>query len=322
MQAVKLGRQADHASLKHQGKRGLHKTARPVAYLHIPKNGGTSVDDYLKRNWRPECTEVDLYKVQPHDVPSLNQAECTWAHVLVGPGVNQSDILREYATCHGLRLKFLTGHLSFGSCHYLKEGCEYATVLREPLDRMLSHYKYLWKRHPQAFEHCNPHCDTFEGYLDAIAAGSFSFYGISDHQTRFLAGEEYDARVTTCGNGKDNSDMPIKPLRSRSQLELFGMAKKNLVDSVPIIGFLEDLPTFQALMQIRYKYTPTKITHFNKSPGLSLSDLSNSTIQRMRQLQFADLEIYDFAQKLMAERIKSISPTILSYARQAVASVQ
>ena len=101
-----------------------------VVFTHIPKAAGSTLDSILK-----DIAEDDGLK---------------WLRVMgtlygqfLGPG--KPDTLAEL---RGLsnealsRAQFLTGHLPFGVHERIEGKCFYITVLREPVSRLVSHFRY------------------------------------------------------------------------------------------------------------------------------------------------------------------------------------
>jgi tetratricopeptide (TPR) repeat protein len=85
---------------------------RPHVFIHIPKTGGLAVNDILARNEAP------------------GQLAYYWTDVPDG----DLERLRTIGT--------ISGHFPWGLHLRLGRRCSYVTFLREPLERLLSHYAY------------------------------------------------------------------------------------------------------------------------------------------------------------------------------------
>lgn len=92
---------------------------RPIVFLHIPKTGGTSLAAALKRNFRPEQV------VGTSDLAAVGGTD--------GPGL-------------------VHGHFLFDAEQIDRLGGTPVTVLRHPVDRVISLY-YYWRRDPGYSRH-------------------------------------------------------------------------------------------------------------------------------------------------------------------------
>ena len=114
-----------------------------IFFLHVPKCGGTSLDNAFKRTFRnkhifrllapPSAKAADVFFAGDEDV-SREQ----YYHVLR---------LREALLCYAMALpeiRYVSGHFAYSSAAHDAFGEEYAfvTVLRDPVGRWFSHYFY------------------------------------------------------------------------------------------------------------------------------------------------------------------------------------
>jgi len=303
----------------------------PLAFLHIPKNGGTSLNRYLFSNWDASC---DQFHLRGHGIEQLaanirqwprgGGSSCRWVHVHVGGIGSTRELFKELSTCHGLRPRYLSGHMDFGTCNYMQAGCEYVTVFRDPMSRMLSHYKYLKKRHPELIaEYCaslQGGCPTFADYVDAVHKGKVWFYGAANHQTLFMAGNEYFRERPVCGEEAGFVEVDRSPELGFSNgrqydPRLVQVAKDHLALRTPVFGFLDDLGTFQAQMERHYGYRRMPMPMLNQAPGEDLADLDADTLAKMRDIQRMDIELLSYAKELLAQRLQAMNVTSSTAAR-------
>ena len=97
-----------------------------VIFLHIPRTGGTTLTRIARRHFRPD----EIYVID-----STEPARSAAALSLLPPFVHD-------------RLSLIAGHASFG-VHRQVGGGQYFTLIREPVERVFSHYRYAQQR----FEH-------------------------------------------------------------------------------------------------------------------------------------------------------------------------
>ena len=94
---------------------------KTIIFLHVPKAAGTTLRHFIQKNYRSD----EMYWISSSD-PSLSQAA-----------------LINYPLEKKQKLKFIGGHLSFGLHEYIPSNCSYFTLLREPVDRVISLYYFI-----------------------------------------------------------------------------------------------------------------------------------------------------------------------------------
>lgn len=100
-----------------------------LIFLHIPKTAGTTLQWIIERQYDP--SEIYTLRGQ-HDVPALEQLPLE----------------------QKLRLRAIKGHMGFGIHRTLPQPSTYLTLLRDPVDRVISSYYYI-RRTPK-----HPHYDA------------------------------------------------------------------------------------------------------------------------------------------------------------------
>jgi hypothetical protein len=142
----------------------------PLIFLHIPKAAGTTLRAVLSSRYRREQTFVigNDINADIHRLIALDEAE---RH----------------------RLRLLMGHMSFGLHRYLAPGARYVSILRDPVERVLSEYRFLKSnvRHP--FHHQVREMSLAE-YLDSDFTGQSS-----NGQTRLLSGSHVEGTLGIAG---------------------------------------------------------------------------------------------------------------------------
>jgi hypothetical protein len=103
---------------------------RLLLFLHLPKTGGVTIADILARNFTTEeFLQVDLAETAPSAIG-------TWSHAAIERG------LARLQAPAAARLRAVWGHFGHGVQACLPAPCAVVTLLRDPVDRVLSAYFY------------------------------------------------------------------------------------------------------------------------------------------------------------------------------------
>ncbi len=146
------------------------KSRPPLLFLHLPKTAGMTVRSVLASRYRKTRSLV------------------------IGNDIN-ADIARLVALPpeQRHRLDLVMGHMSFGLHQALRPGARYVTVLRDPVDRVLSEYRFLNSNPRHPFHHAVAG-RSLEEYLASDYSGQSS-----DGQVRLLSGNHEPGRIGIAG---------------------------------------------------------------------------------------------------------------------------
>lgn len=232
-----------------------------TVFIHIPKAAGTTFTEILHNNYPPDSVGRigNLFKGggghDPAVVGQVRDAEklTLWMHVL-------------------------TGHLPLGIRDFLPADTRYVTFLREPVDRLLSHYHALIarKRGPNAEL---PELAPDTPLQNVLADRRLVFDNL---QTRMLCGDPEplgDVTQAMLDRAKGNL---------RSENLIFGLAERS-DESLVLIGHRLGLEKL-ACRSRRVNSSRPRTT-----PGEEISTVA-------RQFDHFDVELYAYAQSLFAER--------------------
>src|SRR5215831_12159156 len=97
-----------------------------LVFLHIPKAGGTTMSRILERQY---CLAGSYWT--EWNRPSL-------------------QAFMELPQQHRAKIRLVYGHLGFGVHEFLPRPARYLTLLRDPIERAISHYYFIRRtpRHP------------------------------------------------------------------------------------------------------------------------------------------------------------------------------
>lgn len=184
-------------------------------------------------------------------------------------------------------VKIIIGHVGYGLHQYLPWPCTYFTILRDPVDRVISSY-YQTRR---------ARIDPLKQEAQKLTLEEFVLSGLrtalDNGQTRMLSG----AAVEEDLNGK------VVPYGQCTR-EMLELAKKNLRGFIAVglsERFDESLMLFkQALSWSNVYYVKANVGR-NKTTRNRLSRSALSCIERYNEL---DLELYQYASRLFDDEIQ------------------
>jgi hypothetical protein len=239
-------------------RRGV-RPERPeaVIFLHIPKTGGITLRRIIERQYDRRVV---------HSV-----GDPYWSFY-------------ELPEAERSRIRLLQGHMPFGLHAALPGPSTYVTMLRDPIERVISEYHYLL-RTPTAKFH---ETVTARG----MSLGDVVREGLSvefdNHQTRLL------------------SDDPWVPFGSCSD-EMLEQAKRNLGERFAVVGLLERFDESVLLMKSRLGwrrpvyYVRRNVTRGRPAPA-SLPPDTRALIERTHGF---DVELYRYATELFEAQAAS-----------------
>ena len=222
-----------------------------LVFLHVPKTGGQSIDSSLLWNF-PESERIRLDSLDKRLDEAMNSIPLE---------------RRSHA-----RLVF--GHIPYGVHLYMPQRCEYFTILREPIARVVSVYKYILRtRHHVLHDRVAREGIPLEEYLESgMDEGQ-----TENSQTRQLSGRQFGVLDRTA----------------------LVEAKHNLEASL-VVGLTERFEeTFVLLRRTLGLRMPFYITR-NVSPPY---DVSDRAVELARERNELDFELYRFARELFAAQL-------------------
>jgi len=234
-----------------------------LIFFHIPKAGGTSLDAILERQFdRSQVYTMDRIKVE-----------------------ESASEFKNLAFEERMKYKLLKGHMWFGlRLHeHMAQPCRYITMLREPIDRVVSHYYYA-KR-------------TSNHYLyEKIAAEQIT---LKEYVTRQLTLE--------VNNGQTRLFAELKhPVPyGESPQELLESAKQNLHDYFAMVGLMERFDESLLMMKRLFGWDSVFYERKNVSKERSaIQELPADVLDVIVEYNQLDIQLYQFVQALLDDMIK------------------
>ena len=98
---------------------------KSVIFLHIPKVGGSTISKIIERQYRPR----NIFHVRDNSSQKRIQ--------------NCVDEFKVLPVAEKERIKVLMGHMGFGLHNFLPQPSVYFTLLRDPVERVISYYYFI-----------------------------------------------------------------------------------------------------------------------------------------------------------------------------------
>jgi hypothetical protein len=230
-----------------------------LIFLHIPKAAGTTLHPVLERHYK---------RRNYHNLTTPEEVEA----------------FKQMPETERRRIRLLKGHMPFGMHSHLEGQTRYITILRDPAERIVSHYYYA-RRIPSHYLH--PY--IAKGMTLAEYAGSGISAELDNGQVRLLAGHDRDVPCGAC---------------TRGMLEI---AQRNVAEHFAVAGLTERFDESLVLMAIElgWQWTPYYFNR-NVTRGKPIANqIDPVALKAIKEANALDFELYDWAAQRFQERIKS-----------------
>jgi len=246
-----------------------------VIFVHIPKTAGTTMRLVIQQNY----SEKNIYH----------------HHSQISSEVAQ----QVFSSQHNFQI--IKGNLGFGFHELLPplspNDFTYITMLRDPIQRTISHYYYYQQESPISTPEYPLDWDEFCGRV------------ANNLMTRFLSGLEfYYERVFGCyfnlHLAKVKEDKRLGGYYHYSPEQMLALAKRNLTEYFRFFGITEKFEASMLLLKKTLGWKKMYFTPMNKGEKKPLDfDLSPTTLAIINRYNELDIELYQYAQVLFEQRI-------------------
>lgn len=271
--------------------RDCYCRCRPLVLLmHLPKAGGTS----LTMAFKDQHGAAAIHSVQPDQTPE----EAARAF---------SALTRERKS----RLEVVAGH--FGTGHGIEKHVMgpvlRVTMLRDPVRRVVSHYRYIRRRLAEGADFSDR-----PWFLDAkrMSLVDYVRYGrtgdLRNGQTKFLAGT-----LDWWGQDPENAE------GGQVQLE---KALQFIDSPTALVGLVERFPESLSLFRHALSWARPVVIHWSNA-SLENPDVSASCGRQIERLNEMDIELYRYASARFQEVVNERSAIVRWGVRAArIATIQ
>ena len=232
-------------------------------FLHIPKTAGTTLHRIIDRQYPPEAR----HWITRHDV-----------------GV---EAFKRLPLSHRAALRMVRGHIPFGVHEYIPRPARYWTILRRPIERLISYY-YFVQREPEhyLYDYANTPGMTLRRYLEERVS-----LQTDNFQTRLISGIWTDVGYGECDEAT------------------LGLAKKNLEEHFALVGLTERFDESLMLLKRTFGWGDVFYKRRNVTEGRPRREaLPAETVAVLRAHNQLDLELYAFAKELFEKQVRDRGP--------------
>jgi hypothetical protein len=242
------------------------KKSETILFLHLAKTAGTTLNQALGREY---SDILSLY------IPKESK-----------------DLFEDFKN----RLKTQTaalirGHFEFGWHHFLTRPFTYFTIMREPIERVISEYHYILSKpgHPM-HEQVGKHGAGLPKFVKDLHTPNL--------QTKKISGISFAANSGITGG--ENID-------GHNMLEI---AKENLAGHFAVVGLTERFDETLILLKREFGWAWPYYIRDNITPKKTARrDIPASTIKIIEENNLLDIELYEYAVKLFEKKVRSQGKT-------------
>jgi len=236
-----------------------------IFYLHIPKAGGTTLGDFIYN----QCQNGDNNEDGLIKNGIYFSSDGFFRENETGFSVQTKNILTRFD------LRAVIGHFVFGIHQLVDRPYQYITILRNPINRVISLYHYLRLEDKMSLEQFANDCPYRE---------------IDNDQTRRIAG--------------------INPEPGKCSEQDLERAKENLCKHFAFVGITERFDETLALLKLKFNWTKNVSSYpRNVNADKKQSDINMEPgIKAVKNRNLYDIQLYNYANQLMDEMIALQGP--------------
>ena len=236
---------------------------RGLIFIHIPKTAGSTLRPIMDRNYpRPLIHKLDFL---PRDLDAFLRL----------PQQTRS------------RIRVLQGHFPFGLHEHLSVPADYLTILRDPVNRIISMYYWIHGNEEHVL-------NTLVRSMSLKDFADSGFEITSNHQTGLISGLP--------ANG-DSRALAVAQKNLQSEITAFGLNER----------FDESLLLFKK--QLGWKHVFYSRRNVTKSRPRR-SEVPASVLKVIQKHNSLDLELYEFARQTFDETIRALGPSFQDEVRR------
>lgn len=231
-------------------KEGITKmTDKVLIFMHIPKTGGSTLNELFKKQYGQDeiLTHLPLDRL--------------------------SSEFNDLSPAKNNKIKGISGHYNFGVHEYINKPFTYFSMVRHPVDRVVSLYYFL-SSSPGYARYEELKGMTLEEFVTENKQAN-------NHQTLFFS-----------GNG--TFDLVL--------------AKKNLETHFPVVGVTDMFNESVFLMKKEFNWKYKEYKKVNVTPKRpSLKEIPNSILKTIEENNRLDMELYKYVKERLTHQLELLS---------------
>jgi Galactose-3-O-sulfotransferase len=238
-----------------------------VIFTHIPKTAGTSLRHIIQSQFQPQQVfEFYHLKTQP---PKVRKGIEKYNNLTA----NQKKAI-----------KFVSGHVGFGLHEFLPRPCTYITVLRDPVERVVSYYYFLLRNQNNLVKD-----KSLEEFIQ-------TFEGVHNSMTCYLSGLTLKAQL---------QDPSIELKSQQFAQETLEIAKANIKQHFQVVGLVERFDETCILLRkiLGWNLASFYVKKNVAKHGNLIENLPQDTLNLIQKFNELDIQLYAYAQEIFAEMI-------------------
>lgn len=227
-------------------------------FVHIPKTAGRTLRTIIRRQYRPEQVFITR-----------------------GEAGNSFQEFLSLSAEEQARVQIVQGHFPYGLHDHISRPAVYVTMLREPIARVISYYRFV-RDHP---EHANHAAVIEKGLAGFVKDGAFKH--VDNAQLRYLAASQ-DAPFGACTE------------------EMFEAALAHLEQRFVAVGLVEAFDDSILFMRRALGWRLPVYRSINVSKHrLQDDELTDELLALLREQNRFDLRLYDYARQRFQETMRA-----------------
>jgi hypothetical protein len=236
---------------------------RGLIFIHIPKTAGSTLRPIMDRHYpRPVIYKLDFL---PLDLDAFLRL----------PEQPRS------------RIRVLQGHFPFGLHEHLSVPADYLTLLRDPVNRIISMYYWIHGNEDHVL-------NTLVRSMSLKDFADSGFEITANHQTSLISG-----------------------LPANHDNQALAVAKNNLQCEITAFGLNERFDESLLLFKQRLGWKHVFYSRRNVTKGRPRrSEVPASVLDIIRKHNSLDLELYEFASQTFDETIRALGPSFQAEVRR------